>query len=367
MKRKHSYHAQALAFGALLLLTSAFAKDGSRRETDAASAVKKTAADLAREDKDRNNSVKQLRELVKKQRTRTGWLGDGSIPPNVRIVKDLAYGGKSQSQKLDLYIPKSDVLKTKSGLPLVIWIHGGGWNSGDKIGGPINPLLEAGFATASINYRLSGEAKWPAQLDDCRSALTYIRAHAKEYGIDTKRMGLWGVSAGGHLVLMLALKGETPDVVSKTSSNAVSKTVALKPLDVAAVCDWFGPTDIVRYVQAPKQNQHAIDMIHSLIGTQGAAFMAGCADASPITYVGQLKRVPPLLIMHGRSDMLVSISQSQLLVNRMKAQGLNNVRLVSVDGGHGYPGFELDTMLDVVKFFKAHLHKEERAVRSSKS
>ena len=358
MKRKHSYHAQVLAFGALLLITSAFAKDVSRKESASASSENATAADLARQKKDREVSVQRLRELVKKQRTRTGWLGDGSLPPNVRVIKDLTYGTKSQSQKLDLYIPPSEVLKTKSGLPLVIWIHGGGWNSGDKIGGPINPLLEAGFATASFNYRLSGEAKWPAQLDDCRSALSYIRAHAKEYGIDAKRMGLWGGSAGGHLVLMLALKGEIPDVGSKSK---------LKPLDVAAVCDWFGPTDIARMMNEFKHNQYIVDMIHALIGTQGAAFMAGCADASPITYVGQLKQVPPLLIMHGRSDMLVPISQSQLLVDRMKSQGLNNVRLLSVDGGHGHPGFELDSMMDVVKFFKSHLHKEERAVRSSKS
>lgn len=363
MKRKRSYHAQILTIGALLLLTSAFAKDGNLKAQLASPAKKETAEELARQERDRAKSVKDLRELVNKQRTRKGWLGDGSIPPNVRLVKDLQYGARSQSQKLDLYIPKSDVLKTKAGLPLVIWIHGGGWNSGDKVGGPINPLLEAGFATASINYRLSGEAKWPAQLDDCRSALKYIRAHAIEYGIDAKRMGLWGGSAGGHLVLMLALKGDTPDIAPRP----LSKTVALKPLDVAAVCDWFGPTDIARYVREPKQNQYAIDMIHALIGTQGAAFMSGCEDASPITYVGQLKQVPPLLIMHGRSDMLVPINQSQLLVDRMKSQGLKNVRLVSVDGGHGHPGFELDTMLDVVKFFKSHLHKEERAVRSSKS
>jgi dipeptidyl aminopeptidase/acylaminoacyl peptidase len=143
--------------------------------------------------------------------------------------------------------------------------------------------------------------------------------------------------------------------------------VALKPLDVAAVCDWFGPTDLARYIREPKQIQFAVEMIRALIGTQGSAFMAGCEDASPLHYVGQLKQVPPLLIMHGRNDQLVPISQSQLLYERMKSQGLNNVRLVSVDGGHGYPGFELDAMLDVVKFFKVHLHKEERAVRSSKS
>ncbi|MCC6981286.1 MAG: alpha/beta hydrolase [Candidatus Melainabacteria bacterium] len=363
MKRKHSYYAHAVIFGALLLLTAALAKDGASKESPADSSAKVIAAEVARQKKDRQKSIKQLRELVEKQRTKKGWLGDGSLPPNVRAVKDIAYGAKSQSQKLDLFIPKSSALKTKAGLPLVIWIHGGGWSGGDKAGGPINPLLEAGFAAASINYRLSGEAKWPAQLDDCRSALTYIRAHAKDYGIDTKRMGVWGGSAGGHLVLMLALKGETPDMDTRT----VSKAVALKPLDVAAVCDWFGPTDLARYIREPKQIQFAVEMIRALIGTQGSAFMTGCEDASPLHYVGQLKQVPPLLIMHGRNDQLVPISQSQLLYERMKSQGLNNVRLVSVDGGHGYPGFELDAMLDVVKFFKVHLHKEERAVRSSKS
>jgi len=359
VKSRAAYSVQILVLIAFFLFVAAIVGGGSldakAPESTAIAPVppvqKLTETELKRQEKERSKSIKQLNELVKKQRKRTGWLGDGSIPANVRAVKDITYGSKSASQKLDLFIPPSSVLKNKNGLPLVIWIHGGGWNSGDKAGGPITPLLESGFATASINYRLSTEAKWPAQLDDCRSALSYLRAHAGEYGIDEKRIGLWGGSAGGHLVLMMALKGEPP----VNQGQVVSKAVSAHPLDVRAICDWFGPTDIGSFAREPKPNVYVVQMIQGLIGATGAAYADGCADASPITHVGHLKQLPPILIMHGRNDGLVPLRQSEMFVEKMKSSGMNNVKLVTVNGGHGYPGFELPAMMQVVAFFKEHL------------
>jgi len=231
-----------------------------------------------------------------------------------------------------------------TGWPIVVWIHGGGWRGGDKKSGPFRALLESGFAVASINYRLSGEAKWPAQLDDCRSALAFLRAHAAEYDVDAKRMGLWGGSAGGHLVLMLALKGDKPEGKLKSEGS-----------ELAAVCDWFGPTDLARFVKNGETTKQGAEMIQQLFGLEGEALLAACTAASPVTYIGQAKHVPPILIMHGKSDKLVSIKQSEVLVAKMKAAGITNVKLVELNGGHGYPGFGGGTVLDVIKFFQEKL------------
>lgn len=307
----------------------------------------------------------QLKDLVKKRRTRNGWLGDGTVPEHVRVIKDLPYLDKplSDAQKLDLYIPSVITMEAdrepndsrsnfsakrrtlSRGWPLVVWVHGGGWKGGDKKGGPFRALLNSGFAVASINYRLSGEAKWPAQYDDCQSALTFLRKHASEYDIDAKRIGLWGGSAGGHLVLMLGLRQDVGE------SN------------VAGVCDWFGPTDLSRFMRTGETTKMGEDLVRELFGLQGDALNSACASASPVTYISKGKNVPPILIMHGKSDKLVSIRQSRFFVEKMREAGYKDVKLDEVNGGHGFPGFGTRTVNNVIKFFKDRLEtKEGRSV-----
>lgn len=345
-------------------------------KTDAAHA--KTATERAKIATDRANTKskaataqrkidasvdQQLKDLVKHQRTKNGWLGDSTFPENVRILKDIPYAGTTSGamQKLDLYIPsissmeaqdKPDVESSSSnftakrkelgkGWPLIVWIHGGGWKSGDKKGGPFRALLHSGFAVASINYRLTNEARWPAQLDDCRTAMTFLRDHAGDYDLDSKRIGVWGASAGGHLALMLAMK---PD---KQASGERS---------MAAVCDWFGPTDLKRCANLEETTTAGLQMLHELFAlADNDAFIAACNEASPLTYVGQVKTLPPMLIMHGRKDRLVSIKQSQRLVEALKSAGFNDVKFTEINGGHGYPGFGGGTIFDVIKFFKEKL------------
>ena len=117
------------------------------------------------------------------------------IPEGCKVLKDQAYG-EHERNKLDLYVPKSD-----TPLPLVIWIHGGGWEQGSKAGGgPSLDLLRHGYAVASINYRLSKQGIFPAQIEDCQAAVRWLRSHAEEYNLDPDHFGAWGASAGGHLV-----------------------------------------------------------------------------------------------------------------------------------------------------------------------
>ncbi len=344
----------AVASALLLINFAALAKDVPAGSTAAEKKQEKVEA----------RSKQQLKELVTHQRTRKGWLGDGRVPENVRVIKDITYvsNSTSQSQKLDLYVPsattgandeKSESKKSRSesstkskrsmnGWPLVVWIHGGGWRGGDKRGGPYRPLLDAGFAVASINYRLSGEAKWPAQLDDCRSALAYLRAHGQEYEVDSKRMGIWGGSAGGHLVLMLVLKDDTSSP---------------PPYEIAAACDWFGPTDLARFRAGGETTKEGQELVPQLFGLQGDALMTAASAASPVSYVGKAKHIVPILVVHGKSDELVSIKQSERFVEKMKAAGYKDIKLEAVSGGHGFPGFGRDVLNDVIAFFKNKMAK----------
>ncbi len=319
MKRTHTSRAFLSAVCALLLFGSAaFAKDGRTTKSDA--------------------------ELRKNDLT----------ADQFRVIKDLPYGNKSPSQKLDILIPSVPYVeasdKSRSGRPLLVYIHGGGWRGGDKEHAPAKAFLNEGFAVASLNYRLSGQAKWPAQFDDCCSALTYLRQHAHVYGINPKRICLWGGSAGGHLVLMLALKSGNPAPADEKNAASLSS-----PGEIAAVCDWYGPTDLSRFKPREDTTPQGAEMVQQLFGLEGDALTAACLAASPITYVGKSKKMPPLLIMHGTKDDIVSIRQARTFVKKMKDCGQKNLTYVEIDGGHGGPGFERATVMDVVDFFKGKL------------
>src|SRR5205085_4082805 len=117
-------------------------------------------------------------------------------PARARQFIDVPYvtGGHDQ-QRLDLYLPPEGAAR-----PLIVWIHGGGWEGGNKRSCPAKAMVARGYAVASVEYRLSQHAIYPAQIEDCKAAIRWLRANASEYGIDPKRIGVWGASAGGHLV-----------------------------------------------------------------------------------------------------------------------------------------------------------------------
>jgi len=123
-------------------------------------------------------------------------------------------------------------------LPLIIHIHGGGWSGGDKNGIPPIGLVANGYALASVQYRLSGEAIFPAAIQDCKAAVRWLRANAKKYNLDPDHFGVWGGSAGGHLVALLGTSGGVKEFEVGDNLNVSSK--------VQAVCDWFGPTDFLQ-------------------------------------------------------------------------------------------------------------------------
>ena len=261
-----------------------------------------------------------------------------------RVFHDLEYVSDGhERQKLDLYLPGEEVSKP---LPVIIWVHGGAWLAGSKDRCPARRFVEAGYAVASINYRLSQHAVFPAQIQDCKAAVRWLRAKASEYNLDPKRFGVWGASAGGHLVALLGTAGDV-------RAFDVGENLEV-PSQVQAVCDFFGPTDFTKMSSFPSTMDHdAADSPESkLIGGAVQENKEKAQRANPITYV--TKDDPPFLIVHGDKDPLVPHNQSELLREALSAAEID-VKLYTVkDGGHG--GFQEPSVEPLVtEFFAKHL------------
>jgi len=265
----------------------------------------------------------------------------------VTAHRDLAYVSNGhERQKLDLYLPE----KAEGPLPLIIWIHGGGWQSGSKEN--CLPLRSGfvlkGYAVASINYRLSGDAPFPAQIEDTKSAIRWLRAHAKEYRLDPDHIGVWGSSAGGHLVALAGTSGgeKSFDVgeILEVSSR------------VQAVCDFYGPTDLNAFVATPGYERHAkADAPEvKLLGGTIQDNPDKVARLNPVTYVSPDD--PPFLILHGDKDPVVPIGQSRLLLEALQKAGVAVEFKVVEGAGHGGPGFQKPENEGMVSaFFEKHL------------
>jgi acetyl esterase/lipase len=264
-----------------------------------------------------------------------------------QIFKDLCYvpGGDSRTQSLDLYLPPIQGHR----VPLVVYIHGGGWAAGDKAQSPWDVLEKTGYACASINYRLTDVATFPAQIFDCKAAIRWLRAHANQYNFDPNKIGVWGISAGGHLAALLGtsdgvkeLEGDEGNL--ETSSN------------VQAVCDWCGPANLLKFTSqaGPHQRLDADDPQGVL-----AKFLGGLPKdrsrvaqmADPCAYV--TANDPPFLIMHGDADDIVPIGQSRELYAALQNAHVDS-KMITVSGA-GHEFFSADAVQQVVNFFDKHL------------
>jgi acetyl esterase/lipase len=274
------------------------------------------------------------------------------VPEGVTVHRDMAYVENGHDrQKLDLYVPEA-----LEPLPVIIWIHGGGWQGGSKDGCP--PLragyTEQGYAVASIGYRLSGHAVFPAQIEDCKAAIRWLRAHDAEYNLDPDRFGVWGSSAGGHLVALLGTSGDVEEFDVGPNLDQSSR--------VQAVCDYYGPTDFKAFVTTPRYERHAQAEAPEakLIGGAVLENPDKVKRVNPITYVS--KDDPPFLIVHGDQDGTVPHNQSELLFEALKKTGVP-VHFHTIHGaGHGGPGFNEAVIGDMVReFFERKLKSKEAA------
>jgi acetyl esterase/lipase len=261
------------------------------------------------------------------------------------VLRDIEYvPGGHERQKLDLYLPRQ--ADPNGPRPLLVWIHGGAWQAGSKDRPQALRFVARGYAVASINYRLSQHARFPAQIEDCKAALRWLRANAGPHGYDPNRIGVWGASAGGHLVALLGTTGDVKEFDVGPNAGVTSR--------VQAVCDFFGPTDFSKMSSFPSTMKH--DAPNSpesrLIGGPIQENPDKVQRANPITYV--TKDDPPFLIVHGDKDPLVPHNQSEILYDALKKAGVETTLYTVQGGGHG--GFQ-DPQVDVLvtQFFRKHL------------
>jgi acetyl esterase/lipase len=277
------------------------------------------------------------------QAQRTG----GMDLSKIRVIRDLEYvPGGHERQKLDLYLPKE--AEPNEVRPLLVWVHGGAWLGGNKNPCPAARFVGEGYAVASINYRLSQHAIFPAQIQDCKAAIRWLRANGGAYGYDPNHIGVWGASAGGHLVALLGTAGDVNDFDTGPNPGVSSR--------VQAICDFFGPTDFAKMSSFPSTMKHdAPDSPESkLIGGPIQENPDKVRKANPITYV--TKDDPPFLIVHGDKDPLVPHNQSELLYDALKSVGVDVTFYTVTGGGHG--GFR-DPQVDVLvtEFFRKHFRR----------
>ncbi len=260
-------------------------------------------------------------------------------------------GGQTQDLLLDLRIPTGAAAPT----PLVIWIHGGGWSGGTRaMPMMVSNLCSRGYAVASIDYRLSGTAIWPAQIQDCKGAIRWLRANAATYNLDPNRFGVWGSSAGGHLVAHVGTSGGVGTVTIGSATVGIEGTTGGN-LDqssrVQAVVDWYGPTDLLQ------MRFHPSGIPHDDPNSPEGNLLGGAvpdnpdlvATVNPITFLSPDD--PPFLLMHGTVDNSVPFAQSELLYRALLARGLRGTFVPILGAGHGGGDFNSQATLDTVNNF----------------
>jgi acetyl esterase/lipase len=264
-------------------------------------------------------------------------------------LNDVDYVGKGNPrQTLDLLVPKDHATKKR---PLVIFIHGGAWNSGRKEDGqPVIRMLAAtgDYVTATLNYRLSQEEVWPAQIYDCKAAIRFLRGKADEYGIDPAEVGVMGLSAGGHLVSMLGTAGEVP--VLEGDLGAFPKVSS----KVQCVVNFFGPTDFLT-MSGDVMTPNPVTM---LLGGVGPDLKEKAKQASPVTWI--TKDSAPFFTAHGTKDPLVPFAQAEEINAALTKAGVESHLTAMVDAGHGFSSNTLN--LRIKQFLDNHLRQQHGAI-----
>jgi len=269
---------------------------------------------------------------------------------------DVAYAEASESQKLDIYLPNSG----SGPYPIIVAVHGGAFLMGDKADGQLTPMLaglDRGYAVVSINYRLSGEAKFPAQVNDVKAAIRFIRANAAEYDLDPNRIAAWGGSSGGYLAAMLGTSGGAADIEDTSQGNPEQSSA------VQAVVDWFGP---ISFLEMDAQftasgigpaNHNAADSPESqLLGNALTEVPELVKQADPTTYI--TSDDPPFLIQHGTTDGNIPTEQSiNFAAALTQVLGAEKVTLQLLEGAtHAGPEFTTtENVALVLDWLDSHL------------
>ncbi len=252
------------------------------------------------------------------------------VPAGLVVEHDVVYGkGGTFDLHADLAYPKNPAAPT----PAIIHIHGGGWIGGSYHDGRLVDRARAGYFAASIEYRLSNVAKWPAQIRDCKCAVRWLRANAAKYNVDPNRIGVIGESAGGHLVACLGTMADVKEYEGDGGYPGVSSAVQ-------AVVDFYGPTD---FVTPNIYTDQAKALTMALFGVPREQDVALWKSGSPLFYVKPGD--PPMLLVHGDADSLVPLAQSLVFNDALAKAGVPHQLIVVKNGIHGLapvPGTQID-------------------------
>jgi acetyl esterase/lipase len=274
----------------------------------------------------------------------------------VRCISGVPYAALAgvRPLELDLYVPPEDPA------PVAVFLHGGGWRLGSRhsagpafIGArpsPFERVAQAGIAVASVDYRLSGEATWPAQLYDAKAAVRWLRARADELGIDPDRIAAWGESAGGHLAALLGLTADRPDLDGDVGVSGPSSRVS-------AVAAWYAPSDIAAVaIDAGADPMDPTTREAQLLGAPAPSVPDAAAQASPLSYVSAA--APPVLLLHGASDQMIPCVQTKRLHRALQNAGAH-AELPVYDGAdhmwRGSPEVAADALDRTIAFLHRHL------------
>lgn len=249
------------------------------------------------------------------------------FPEGTHIYNNLSYANDTiKKHLLDIYIPA----KIKEKFPLVVWIHGGAWMSNDKYADmdymktTLRRIIEQGYAVASIDYRFSTTAVFPAQIQDCSLALDFLFKQADKYKLDTSNFALMGFSAGGHLASLMALAGNNH--VEKFYNGGEDPSYKIK-----AVVDFYGPSDFLAMAGNADINQ-TNDPISMLLGASVIKRPDLARIASPTTYID--RNDPPFLIIHGEKDDMVPNAQSRLMKSYLDLVDVKNELIIVKNAPH---------------------------------
>ncbi len=270
-----------------------------------------------------------------------------------QVTKDVVYGNADGVElKLDLARPRGG----KGPFPALVCIHGGAWQAGSKddFGFLIQKFARYGYVAASVEYRMAPKYKWPAEIEDVKCAVRYIRVHAKELNVDPDKIFATGASAGGHLALMLGLTGPK-DGLEGNGGNAEQSS------RVRAVSNFYGPTDLRIWNMTAKDGtpeQQAMlessrKILEDFLGTadRSAPVMA---QVSPMTHIDADDT--PVITFHGDKDDIVPIDQAQILHAALVKAGVPEKLVVMQGQGHGWGGEKMnDSIRQTLAFFKEHM------------
>jgi acetyl esterase/lipase len=247
-----------------------------------------------------------------------------------------ASDGSTRNLQIELLVPSG----TPEPVPVVVWIHGGGWFQGSRLPIPtgVSDLCSRGYAVASIDYRLTADAIWPAQIHDVKGAVRWLRSHADQYGLDPDRIAAWGESAGGQLAAMLGVSGGLGTVsigsVTVDLEGAMGGNLG-QSSRVQAVVDWYGQSDLLqmRFYPATTLHDPQGSPESKLVGGPIQKNPERTATASPVSFASPDD--PPFLPMHGTIDPLIPFNQSELLADALRASGVPVSFVPVPNAGHG--------------------------------